>query len=244
MREAYGLLAAQFSEDESWHKLVWAATAASLGFRKYRKEFSNASRLCRRVAEVSADLTSLLEQLGDCHVHVPNLYFLINKQGSTYDNLVSIYDDNLVSDMPWLYVEDVLEKLAEAARTTASDIDNRTQDPSNPFAWDIAYFGHNSPQRSLVMSALKTRQSCLKTEYLRAFGCGLEFKDPDALTPAVQKAMAHIATVVINDPDVVVTYDDVRAVFTKGRQRVKGKSSKKSRASFPTLRKTARSKGE
>jgi hypothetical protein len=146
--------------------------------------------------------------------------------------------------MLWLRVEDVLNNLAETARATASEIDSRKQDPSNQFAWHIAYVGHNSPQNALVMSALKTRQSNQKTDYLRAFGCGLKLKDPDALTPTVQKAMADIATVVINDPDIVVTYDDVRAVFTKGKQRANGKSNKKSRASFPVSRNTARSKGE
>ena len=54
-----------------------------------------------------------------------------------------------------------------------------------------------------------------KTGYLRALGCGLMLKDLSALTLNVQKAMAGIATVAINDPDVVVTYDDVRTVFAQ-----------------------------
>ena len=241
LREAYGLLVTQFSEDESWHKLVWAAATATLDFETHRIGLFDASELCNRIGAVSDYLAFLLRQVKDCHVWVPSFYSfsaLINGDG-----VGSTDDDKLVPDsLLWLRVEDVLKKLAETACVTGSEIANRSHNPSNPLAWRIAYTEYNSPQNTLVMSALKTRQSNPKTEYLRAFGCGLTLRDPDALTAIVQKAMADIATVVINHPDIVVTYDDVRAVFAKGKQRTKGKSSMKCRASFRASRKTPRAK--
>jgi hypothetical protein len=236
MREAYTLLATQFSEDESWHKLIWAATTASQDFRTYRLELSHASRACKEIAAACEYIGSLLEEIDNCNVRVPafySFYVLMNKEGATYE-----VNGVVPEDMVWLRVEDILRRLSEMARTTAGEIDNRKVDLSEQYAWRIASFEHNSPQNALVMSALKTRQSNRKTEHLRAFGYGLAIEDPNALTSTVQKAMAYIATVVINDPDIVVTYDDVRAVFTKGKQRAKGKSSKKTRASSPASRET------
>ena len=237
MREAYGLLTTQFGDDESWHNLVWAATTASLDFQKYRIGLSNASRLCKEIGEVSDYLAYILRLVHDSNVQVPALYsfsVLVNKEGPSYNNLVP--------ELPWLRVEDVVESLGATARMTADEIDSRKHDPN--FGWRFARFGHNSPQNAIVMSALKTRQSNVKTDYLRAFGYGLMLKDPDVLTSAVQKAMADIATVAINDADIIVTYDDVRAVFTKNRQRIKENSSMDARASFPASRKTACSSGK
>ena len=42
----------------------------------------------------------------------------------------------------------------------------------------------------MIISALRTRQSNPKTQYLRALGYGLTLGDRNALTPTVQKAMA------------------------------------------------------
>jgi len=57
----------------------------------------------------------------------------------------------------------------------------------------------------------------------------------------MQKAMAEIATVMINAPNIVVTYDDVRALFGKGKQKDAENSREDRRASLPALRKTGRS---
>jgi hypothetical protein len=238
MREAYCLLAKQFCEDERWHKLVWAAAAASLDFHKYRIGLSNASELCDRIAQVTDYIGFLFNQLDACHVKIPAFYSLsalLDEEAT--DDLDKMAGNRLI----WLRVKDVLEQIGEKARATASKIDNRDHDASNRYSWGVEGFEYNSPQNALLMSALKSRQSNPKTEYLRAFGCALRLNEPDALTSIVQKAMAEIATVVINDPIIVVTYDDVRAVFTKDRPRNTRNSGKDMRVGFPPQRKTARS---
>ena len=62
----------------------------------------------------------------------------------------------------------------------------------------------------MIGAAIESRQRSTKTEYLRAFGNLLTDVHGFALTTPMMQAMAIVATVVINSPDVDVTYDDVR----------------------------------
>ncbi len=71
-----------------------------------------------------------------------------------------------------------------------------------------------------VGTAVRTRQRSAKTEYLRAFGDLLMRVHHLTPTPTIRRAMAIVATVVINLPDVVVSDDDVRkAMPSLGRER-------------------------
>ena len=208
MREVYAWLATEYDDDESWHNLVWAATIALADFRVYRAQLRNVSGLCREIAAASNYVLWLLEQLEDFEVNIPRLY-----------SLVALLDEGpgckrvIPDDLVWLRLRDVLGEIARTASTTASDIDHRRRDAADPFTW--SFTEQKSPENIILARALITRQNNKKTGYLRALGCGLMLRDSSALTLNVQKAMAGIATVAINDPDVVVTYDDVRAVFAQ-----------------------------
>lgn len=72
-------------------------------------------------------------------------------------------------------------------------------------------------QPGMIGAAFKSRQDSPKTQYLRAFGNSLTDVHKFALTAPIMKAMAHVANVVINLPDVDVTYDDVRHAIAKPR---------------------------
>lgn len=61
-----------------------------------------------------------------------------------------------------------------------------------------------------IAAALATQKRNPKYEYLRAFGALLRDVHRMKLTTDTMKAMATTATVVLNEPDLVVTYDDVR----------------------------------
>ncbi len=61
-----------------------------------------------------------------------------------------------------------------------------------------------------IGAALAGRQRNRKTEYLRAFGALLRDVHSIELTTNTLHAMATTATVVLNNPDIDVTYDDVR----------------------------------
>jgi hypothetical protein len=65
-------------------------------------------------------------------------------------------------------------------------------------------------ESGMIGAAIQSRQRSPKTEYLRAFGNLLTDGHRFTLTTAIMQAMAIVANVVINLPDVDVTYDDVR----------------------------------
>lgn len=67
----------------------------------------------------------------------------------------------------------------------------------------------------MIGAALQSRQRSLKAEYLRAFGHLLTDAHGLALTTPIIQAMAITANVVINSPDVDVTYDDARKTLAK-----------------------------
>jgi hypothetical protein len=248
MREAYGLLTTQFTKDQNWHKLLWAATTASLDFSRYRIQLSKASALCRKIDDGCKHLASLLTELRTLDVRVPVFDSICMLGDKSFDKFLQRPPNNLCNG-----VESLLNDLAVEACTTASEIENRKHDTGNELAWTVGDIEYDNPQNTFIMSALKTRQNNRKTDYLRAFACALTLEDHNALTPPVQKAMAVVGTVVINHPDIVVTYDDVRDLLGKGtlkakrrskKRKAKGKSRKKSRASLPRSRKTDRSKAD
>jgi hypothetical protein len=69
-------------------------------------------------------------------------------------------------------------------------------------------------ESGFIGRAISLRQSSEKTEYIRAF-CTLLNDYKLTITTDVMKAIATTATVVINSPDVVVSYDDVRKALKK-----------------------------
>ncbi len=82
-------------------------------------------------------------------------------------------------------------------------------------------------ESGMIGAAIESRQKSLKTEYLRAFGNQLTEAHKFALTTPIMKAMAIVANVVINLPDVDVTYDDVRKALAKlGGERLENSGEK------------------
>ena len=69
----------------------------------------------------------------------------------------------------------------------------------------------------MIGAAIVTRQRSAKTEYLRAFGNLLTDVHHIIPTTVVMKAMANVANVVIDMPNVDVIYDDVRKALAKLR---------------------------
>jgi len=82
-------------------------------------------------------------------------------------------------------------------------------------------------ETGMVGAAIESRQRSPKTEYLRAFGNQLTDVHRFALTRPTMQAMAIVANVVINLPDVDVTYDDVRKALAKlGGERLENSGEK------------------
>ncbi len=82
-------------------------------------------------------------------------------------------------------------------------------------------------ETGMIGAAIESRQRSPKTEYLRAFGNLLTDVHRFALTTPTMQAMAIVANVVINLPDVDVTYDDVRKALAKlGGERLENSGEK------------------
>ena len=71
-------------------------------------------------------------------------------------------------------------------------------------------------EAGVIGAAIGTRQRNIKTEYIRAFGQIVTESQELELGPIMMKAMASVANVVINLPEVDVTYDDVRKALQSG----------------------------
>jgi hypothetical protein len=82
-------------------------------------------------------------------------------------------------------------------------------------------------ESGMIGAAIESRQRSPKTEYLRAFGNLLTDVHGFAVTTPTMQAMAIVANVVINLPDVDVTYDDVRKALAKlGGERLENSGKK------------------
>jgi hypothetical protein len=82
-------------------------------------------------------------------------------------------------------------------------------------------------ESGMIGAAIESRQKSPKTEYLRAFGNLLTNVHNFALTTPIMQAMAIVANVAINLPDVDVTYDDVRKALAKlGGERLENSKEK------------------
>jgi hypothetical protein len=67
----------------------------------------------------------------------------------------------------------------------------------------------------MIGAANDSRKHSEKTAYVRAFGKLLTDSHGLKLNPSIMKAMAFVATVVLNQPEIDVTYDDVRKALER-----------------------------
>ncbi|MBT9567813.1 MAG: hypothetical protein IV085_05890 [Thiobacillus sp.] len=82
-------------------------------------------------------------------------------------------------------------------------------------------------ESGFIGAAIQSRQRSAKTEYIRAFGNLLTDTHSFALTTPIMQAMATVANVVINLPDVDVTNDDVRKALVRlGGERLENSGEK------------------
>lgn len=226
LQGAYARLVGEFLEDESWHNLIWASSCAAVDFDLCRKALSNAAWVCAQIGDVANHLSFLLDKLLECGVSVPDLesaHLLINRDGDTYGEFVS--------NLSWMSTKDILQSIVEVSEFTHKAIGERKLHRDREFSWGLNWDGNKSRRGEMIMAAVRTRQSNAKTDYLRALACGLSLHHKK-IRPPLQRAMADFATVALNEPDLVVSYDDVKALLRSG-QASKGDSTEKLVASFP-----------
>ena len=153
MQEAYSLLHAEYSKENSWHRFVWAATTANLNFENYRNSANEASSLCAEISATAEHLARLLEYS----------YFDTEVQIPAFDALSILLSDDLEmepEDLPVVLsvcpVYEIIDHLSDVARETALSISAR-KNSGKKYDWGISHFHRNKPANLLVLSAIKNR---------------------------------------------------------------------------------------
>lgn len=83
---------------------------------------------------------------------------------------------------------------------------------------NLAYIARNMHMDiGPIGAAMKSRKKTAKTAFLRAYGFRLRSEGIN-FTPNVMNAMAGIASIVLQDQDIDVSYDDVRKTIGKADQ--------------------------
>jgi len=86
MRDAYALLAKEFTDDQQWRSFIYAAWSAHIDFAKYRERRKNATELTKEIAETAKKLSALLRQFSALGVGMPEEFFSIPELLRQTDN--------------------------------------------------------------------------------------------------------------------------------------------------------------
>ena len=186
MKDVYGRLAQEFTQDEQWWNFIWSAWAVRLDYSKFRDRLKQAQELKHKIADTADLLSKLIRQLDDTGIKGPiELCMIPDLLAQTDQRMQNL----IVKSFEWGAVPDVsvlIKTIANVARSFEPE------------------------ESSTIAAAIKSRQRSTagNKEYLRAFGSLLtEFNIP--LTANIMNAMAIVATAVINDSNLFVRYDDV-----------------------------------
>ena len=239
MKEAYTLLGPL--DDETWRALFYGVLGARAGLSEFRqaedgelevakgelrkrkakgdkevvegelrKRMDDARRLGRRIAGTARKLSRQIEELR-------SLGFL-----GVPRELVEARALFERADVSCPYSAPEWERLRPRLLGNASDLNDELRPAweSAPCVTDLLHTIAKAaeafePRPHKAVTALRVREASPVTELIRSIAETLTENIGMELTPRVKRAIAIIVTVDINDPDTIVTYDDVRKACTK-----------------------------
>jgi hypothetical protein len=227
MREAYAILTREFTDDRQWRNFIYAAWAARVDFAKYRDRLKRAAELASEIAETAETLARLIRQFSANGINGPGEFYSVPELLRQTDNH-EMEGRNLhmwrsmrrvvLGETPGIAPEEKARNTLRCALGVAPEVSELLETLAN------AARSFNPSVTGMIGAAVESRQRSLKSGYLRAFGKALT-DHGIALTTPVMKAMATTATVVIDLPNVDVTYDDVRKALAKpGVERLENSS--------------------
>jgi hypothetical protein len=242
MCDAFSFLSQEVSDDKQWRALVHAAWAADCDYGRLRDESKAATALGLRIATASRNLADLLSKFGKLRLLRSGDQFAIA------DLLLATEPDDREAAQKWR-----LFREAALGRPVQGAIDTDARNSAQRDGWRSAPSLHLILHRAaavaekcepdaaeFIRAAIDTRQRNRTTAYVRAFASLLEEYGGFSMTRSMKKAIAVVATVVINENNTDVTYDDVRkALARRGRPSLEN-SSLKERPSVPERRKASR----
>ncbi len=212
MAGAYALLTREFTDDHQWRGFIYAAWSARIDFSRYRDRLKRAAELKGEIADAAETLAKLIRQFVDTGINGPDEFYSIPELLRRTDNH-EMRGHNL---RMWRAMRHHV--LGDPSGT---DSDDQARD-SLRYAWGTApgvpellgtmasaARGFKPGESGMIGAAIDSQKRNPKTEYLRAFGHLLTDIHGFARSTRIKQAMAIIANVVINRPEIDVTYDDV-----------------------------------
>jgi hypothetical protein len=222
MKEAYGFLVGMPNvTDDQMSGFIYAAWAARIDYGKFRKQMAAAAGLAKKVAEAAEVLAGLLkkaESTRGLEYHLAHELFDLHSLLEKTDHDPEDRNFHMWPGMrPFLLGESPgdHEPSAEAARRKLRHAWSYAPSIAHLTATLARETSAFAPAESgSIGKALSSRKGNRKVEYLRAFGYSLRAEHRVELGPNAMNAMAITATVVLDDPGLFATYDDVRKALT------------------------------
>jgi hypothetical protein len=218
IREAYQALAGEFSDDDQWRKFISSACLAIADYSGYRERLRQAEALRIKIASMARELALLIRKLRYTGVMLPDEFLKgAFKEGITLGSnpkeamllIPLMLRAGKFENEP--DVVDLLWKINGAAATSFVD----------PFSAHID-------------AAIGSQKPNVKTEYIRALASLLaQGEDAITMTAVVRAAMAVTATVVLDDPDIEVSADDVRKALGRDCRKPLEHSDRSRRENVP-----------
>lgn len=237
MQQAYSRLAGALSTDADLKNFIRAAWKANIDYGAFRDQLKEATEIAREVAGAAGKLHDLLRKAEEFDTYLPGEFFSIRSLLQNTDHDSRHRNHHMWRGMREFVLGDtpdqppdgegsVPAEIAEIAivgigRKESRDPDVETRDTLH-YAWGTApnmcHFIATMqraaqdcvPSETGTISAgVSSRKRNRKTEYLRGFASLLGEYSIEC-SAEIMNAMAVTATVVLDDADTDVTYDDVR----------------------------------
>jgi hypothetical protein len=237
MQTAYARLVGTLGTDAELKAFIRAAWGAHMNYGTFRDRLKEAAEIARKVADAAGTLHDLLQKAEGFGTYLPGEFFGIR---SLLRNTDHDPDDRnhymwqrlrhvVLGDRPDPLPQDTNVVPIRLEVVLVSALDATPLDPEEQARNMLNYAWGTAPDmRHIVATMQRAAQDCVptetgtigaavssqkrnrKTECLRGFASLLRNEYRIDLTAEIMNAMAATATVVLNDADTDVTYDDVR----------------------------------
>ena len=240
MEEVYISLSEIFKNDYQLPDFIHAAWVANMDFSKFRERIKKVSAHSDKIAKTSEKLSKLLIEIdGFGYDNWPSELFGVAELLRTTDNHkmnsknLSMWRSmrvHILGDEP---SRDNTDKKAtkrpSAIQWTVNSGDEARRNQEEETRRMLHYAWGTAPDLSEILKtvtkaaksfipaedgiigdAIASREQNLKNEFIRAFIAQLKDKNKLLITEDLQKAMAIVANVIINHPDIDVTIKDIK----------------------------------
>lgn len=237
MQAAYARLVGALGTDAELKAFIRAAWGAHMNYGTFRDRLKEAAEIARKVADAAGTLHDLLQKAEGFGTYLPGELFGIRTLLRNTDHDPEDRNRHMWQGLRHLVLGDRPDPLPQDANVVpirpevvfVTALDATPLEPQEQSRNSLQYAWGTAPDvRHAIAAMQRAAQDCVptetgtigaavssqkrnrKTEYLRGFASLLRNEHRIELTADIMNAMAVTATVVLNEPDTDVTYDDVR----------------------------------